>query len=62
MLTEKPQDEILCLIKDTLTERKPTYFSPSFDGTKQFKKNLFSLGEDSSTLGNAYVIRRYGVS
>lgn len=37
VLTEKPQDEILCLIKDTLTERKPTYFSLSFDEAKKHK-------------------------
>lgn len=58
MLT-KERNEVLCLIKDTVTERKITYFSPIFDGAEQHKavsKTLLSLGEDSSTLRNADVI------
>lgn len=50
MLTEKPQDEILCLVKDTLTERKPTYFSPSFDGAKKQFKETCSHWEKISPL------------
>lgn len=37
VVTEKTQNEILCLIKDILTVRKQTYFSPSFDGAKKHK-------------------------
>lgn len=64
MLT-KERNEVLCLIKDTVTERKITYFSPIFDGAEQHKavsKTLLSLGEDSSTLRNADVISTDTVS
>jgi len=48
----------LCLTKNTVTERKPISFSPIFDVAEHHKavsKNLFSLGEDSSTLRDADV-------
>lgn len=55
----KEQGEVLCLTKDTVTERKTTYFSLNFDEAelrKAVSKPLFSLGEDSSTQRSADVI------